>query len=62
MKVVIVFLVLGFPTALTLSWAFEITPEGIKLESEVEPNESITRRTGRKIVGLTIVVAGVAAG
>jgi serine/threonine-protein kinase len=62
MKVVIIFLVLGFPTALALSWAFEITAEGIKLESEIKPNESITRRTGRKIVGLTIVVAVVAGG
>src|SRR3954447_6180247 len=62
MKVVIIFLVLGFPTALVLSWAFEITAEGIKLESEIKPNESIRRRTGRKIVGLTIVVAVVAAG
>ena len=49
-------------TALAPSWAFEITPEGIKLESEVKPSESIRRRTGRKIVGLTIVIAVVAVG
>ena len=30
----------GFPVALALAWTFEITPEGIKLESEVSPNES----------------------
>ena len=45
-----------------LSWAFEITPEGIKLESEIEPNKSIKRRTGRKIVAFTIALAVVAAG
>src|SRR5215471_15143330 len=56
-RVFIVVLLLGFPVALVLSWAFEITPEGIKLESEVAPNESITRRTGRKIVGITIALA-----
>jgi TolB-like protein/Tfp pilus assembly protein PilF len=62
MKVVLIFLVLGFPIALIFSWAFEITPEGIKLESEVTPNQSITRRTGRKIVGITVGLGVVAAG
>src|SRR6266487_1982502 len=61
MKTFIIVIVLGFPVALVLSWAFEITPEGIKLESEVAPNKPITRRTGRKIVALTIAVAVVAA-
>jgi TolB-like protein/Tfp pilus assembly protein PilF len=61
-KVFLVILILGFPIALVLSWAFEITPEGIKLESEIAPNESITRRTGRKIVGITVVLAVIAAG
>jgi adenylate cyclase len=62
MKVLIVIVALCFPVALVLSWAFEITPEGIKLESEIAPNESIRRRTGRKIVGLTVVLAVIAAG
>jgi TolB-like protein len=62
MKIFIIVIVLGFPVALALSWAFEITPEGIKLESEIAPNESITRRTGRKIVGITVVLAVIAAG
>jgi TolB-like protein len=62
MKVFVSLLVLGFPVALVFSWAFEITPEGIKRESEVEPNKSISRHTGRKIVALTIGLAVVAAG
>jgi TolB-like protein/Tfp pilus assembly protein PilF len=62
MRVFIVVIILGFPIALVLSWAFEITSEGIKLESGVAPNRSITRRTGRKIVGITVVVAVLAAG
>src|SRR5262249_54032726 len=61
-RLVIVLLILGFPVALVLSWAFEITPEGIKREAEPAPGHSITRRTGRKIIGLTIIVAIVAAG
>ena len=47
-KFLIIAILLGFPIALVLSWAFEITPEGIKLESEIEPNKSIARRTGTK--------------
>jgi TolB-like protein/Flp pilus assembly protein TadD len=60
-RLVVILLILGFPVALILSWAFEITPEGIKRESEVGGDESITRRTGRKIVGITVVVAVLAA-
>src|SRR3989454_5349929 len=62
MKIFIIVIIFGFPVALILSWAFEITPEGIKLESEIEPSKSIARRTGRKIVAVTIALAVVAAG
>src|SRR4051812_11164276 len=62
MKVFVAVIVLGFPVALVFSWAFEITPEGIRREEEVSPNESITRHTGRRIVGVTIVIAVLAAG
>jgi TolB-like protein len=62
MKVFVAVIVLGFPIALAFSWAFEITPEGIKREEDVSPNESITHHTGRKIVGITIVVAVIATG
>src|ERR1700760_4747548 len=62
MKVVVAFLILGFPVALLFSWAFEITPEGIKRESEISPNESIKRYTGRKIVMITAILAVLAAG
>src|SRR5476651_2728981 len=62
MKIFIIVIIFGFPVALIFSWAFEITPEGIKLESEIEPSQSVTRRTGRKIVAVTIALAVVAAG
>jgi len=62
MKIFIIVIIFGFPVALIFSWAFEITPEGIKLESEIEPSKSIARRTGRKIVAMTIALAVVAAG
>jgi len=62
MQIVILVLIVGFPIALVFSWAFEITPEGIKRESEIEADESITHHTGRKIVALTIVLGVIAAG
>src|SRR5437588_12384840 len=62
MQIVILILVIGFPIALAFSWAFAITPEGIVRESEVTADESITHRTGRKNVALTIVLAGAAPG
>ena len=61
-RLVVLLLVLGFPVALVLSWAFEITPEGIKLESELGPNERGKGPIGRRIIGITIALAVVAAG
>ena len=60
-RLVVLLLILGFPAALIFSWAFEITPEGIKRESEAGPGTSISRKRGRKIVGLTVGLAAIAA-
>lgn len=62
MKVLITALGIGFPLALIFAWAFEITPEGIKRADDVPADESITHRTGQKLVGMTIVLAVIAAG
>src|SRR5471032_2736490 len=51
-RLVVLLLVLGFPVALVLSWAFEITPEGIKLESELGPSERGKGPIGRRIIGI----------
>src|SRR5215468_11415040 len=56
-RLVVLVLIAGFPVALIFSWAFEITPEGIKRESEIGSGKSIPRKTGRKLVGLTVVLA-----
>ncbi len=54
--------ILGFPLALILSWAYEITPGGIKLERDVTAEESITHVTGRKldfaIIGALVLALG----
>ena len=43
------FLFIGFLPAMIFAWAFELTPEGLKKESEVDRSESITQVTGRKL-------------
>src|SRR5256886_10294520 len=53
-RLVVLLLVIGFPVALILAWAFEITPEGIKRAEDVDLSQSITRRTGRKLDFLII--------
>lgn len=54
-------LLLGFLPAMVFSWVFELTPDGIKRETEVEPTESITASTGQRlnvliIAGLSLAV------
>jgi TolB-like protein/Tfp pilus assembly protein PilF len=62
MKVVIAALAIGFPIAVVLAWAFEITPEGIVRADEVDPNKSITRKTGRRLTALIVLIGILAAG
>jgi TolB-like protein/Flp pilus assembly protein TadD len=47
-------LAVGFPIALVFSWFYEVTPEGVSLEKDVEPGESITHITGRRLDFLVI--------
>jgi TolB-like protein/Tfp pilus assembly protein PilF len=48
-KTILVLLAVGFILALVLAWAFELTPEGVKKESEVDRSQSVTANTGRKL-------------
>src|SRR5947209_12029315 len=61
-RLVVLLLILGFPIALFLAWAFEITPEGIKRAEDVDLKQSITHRTGRKLMWTTVALGIVAAG
>ena len=61
-RLVVLLLIIGFPVALVLAWAFEITPEGIKRADEVAPGQSISHNTGRKLIGISVALAVVAAG
>ena len=57
---VVVVLAILFPIAVIFAWAFELTPEGLKKTTEVEPKSSITSRTGQKINYLIIGILAVA--
>jgi TolB-like protein len=61
-KTVLFLLVLGFPLAVFFAWAFEMTPEGVKKEKDVDRSQSITPKTGRKldylIFGVLILAVG----
>jgi len=48
-QVIMLFLAIGFALVLLFAWAFELTPEGIKRESEVDRSKSIRSKTGRKL-------------
>lgn len=49
LRVIVVAVVLGFPFALVFAWFYELTPEGLKRENEVDRSQSIARGTGRKL-------------
>jgi len=61
LKIFVVFLILGWPLVLVFAWAFEMTPEGLKREKEVDRSLSIAKKTGHKlnlaIIGLLALVA-----
>jgi len=59
-RLIVLLSIIGFPIAVVCAWAFEVTSEGIKLEGDVD--RTITRKTGRKLTALIVIVAAVAAG
>jgi TolB-like protein len=61
-RLVLALLILGFPLALIFSWIFELTPEGLKRERDIDRSQSVTPQTGRKINLLIIVLLALAIG
>jgi adenylate cyclase len=60
MKSFLGFLIIGFPLALFFAWAFEMTPEGIKKEKDVDRSQSITPQTGQKLNSAIIGIMAIA--
>lgn len=48
-RFITIVIIIGFPIAIFLAWAYELTPEGIKPTQSVDPEESITKSTGQKL-------------
>jgi TolB-like protein/Flp pilus assembly protein TadD len=57
MKVAVVIIAIGFPIALIIAWAFEMTPEGMKRTENISPDEKIPRWSRRKFGALIVSVA-----
>lgn len=62
MKAVVVVLAIGFFAALVFAWVFELTPEGLKRDSEVAPEQSIAPQTARRLDRMIILVLALALG
>jgi TolB-like protein/Tfp pilus assembly protein PilF/uncharacterized membrane protein YhaH (DUF805 family) len=56
LRMVLALLILGFPLVLIFSWVFELTPEGVKREKDVDRSQSITPQTGKRINALIVVL------
>ena len=59
-RLVILLLLVGCPLALFFAWAYELTPEGLKKEKDVDRSESITHVTGRKLDFIIMAVMALA--
>jgi len=61
-RVIVLLVAIGLPVALFFAWAFEMTPEGVKREKDVDRSQSITNVTGQKlnnvIIGVLVVALG----
>jgi TolB-like protein/tetratricopeptide (TPR) repeat protein len=60
-RFVVAILVLGFPIALAIAWAFELTAHGLKRAENVGASESIRRWSTRKFAAVTVSIAMIAA-
>src|SRR3954467_7840709 len=61
MKVFVAIVALGFPIALVIAWAFEMTPEGIKRTEDISPTETIPQWSRKKFRALIVIIAILAA-
>jgi TolB-like protein/Flp pilus assembly protein TadD len=55
-RVIVLLVAIGLPVALFFAWAFEMTPEGVKREKDVDRSQSITPQTGKKLNHTIIVL------
>src|SRR6059058_6419011 len=59
---IVILLAIGFIPALIFSWVFELTPQGLKRDEDVPPEESIAPQTARRMNRMIIAVLVLALG
>ena len=59
---IVILLAIGFVPALIFSWVFELTPQGLKRDEDVRPEESIAPQTARRMNRMIIAVLVLALG
>ena len=59
-RVTVIFFAIGFIPALIFSWVFELTPDGIKKESDIDRDASTTPQTGKRLDRIILVVLAAA--
>ncbi len=59
---IVILLAIGFVPAVVVSWVFELTPQGLKRDEDVRPEESIAPQTGRRMNRLIVAVLLLALG
>jgi len=61
-KLILTLLAIGFPVAMLFAWAYELTPDGLKREKDVDRSQSITGHTGQRldriIIGVLVIAVG----
>jgi len=61
-RIVVIVLAIGFVPAMIFAWAFELTPEGLKKDKDVDLGQSLTPQTGKKLDRMIMVVLALAVG
>jgi adenylate cyclase len=59
-RAIVIILAAGFVPMLIISWVFELTPEGLKRDSDVDPTHSVAPRTSKKLDSIIMVVLAMA--
>ena len=61
-RLFVILLIIGFPLTLIFSWLYELTPEGLKLERDIDRSSSVAHHTGKKLDRAIIVVLALSLG
>jgi TolB-like protein/Flp pilus assembly protein TadD len=61
-RITVILLAIGFPLFLLFSWVFELTPEGLKKEKDIDRTVSVTRKTGKQLDRVIILLLALGLG